>query len=324
MESKIENVNNVNMVKQTCEPCNYSTSNDSHYKRHCSSKKHLLKTGKITTSVCTKCSKEKQHSEFYAGRKVCKECCKIAVSKPKTDYTISGTSVLSATSLGSGVVSSSLTSVGTLDDLTVSGSICVNGGELELRMSDGANCWTMDVTGATTTDQDLKFVGDGDQCFRMGVDGNFEVCSNDGVYKIDDVSVLSSTSLGSGVVSSSLTSVGTLNNLSVGAGVMDIWETFQTIKEHDGTVSYTGIFKDAGDYLSTDPVLDVTGNCVIAGNCEITGDLKLTNINLNTIDMVDSMKLNNLTKIPGNPEGKLYQMNGDLYFGYNKLTSNTD
>ena len=43
-------------------------------------------------------------------------------------YEINGTSVLSSTTLGSGVVNSSLTSVGTLASLTVTGAITANGG----------------------------------------------------------------------------------------------------------------------------------------------------------------------------------------------------
>ena len=49
------------------------------------------------------------------------------LSSADKTYKINGTDVLSATTLGSGVVNSSLTSVGNLTSLTVSGDVSVNG-----------------------------------------------------------------------------------------------------------------------------------------------------------------------------------------------------
>jgi hypothetical protein len=85
-------------------------------------------------------------------------------------YQINGTSVLSGSALGSGITSSSLTSVGTLTSLTVTGSIAANGG----------------VNVATGQ-----------------------------AYQINGTSVLTNNTLGSGVTSSSLTTVGTLTGLTV-------------------------------------------------------------------------------------------------------------
>jgi hypothetical protein len=85
-------------------------------------------------------------------------------------YRINNTNVLTATTLGSGVIASSLTSVGTLSSLTVTGAITANG---------GVNV----ATGQT--------------------------------YQINGNNVLTSTTLGSGITSSSLTSVGTLASLTV-------------------------------------------------------------------------------------------------------------
>jgi hypothetical protein len=95
-------------------------------------------------------------------------------------YKINGSDVLSSTTLGSGVLNSSLTSVGTLGLLTVgAGGISATG----LTTSAGFN--------ATT--------------------------GND--YKINGTSVLTSTTLGSGITASSLTSVGTLSSLNVSGNV---------------------------------------------------------------------------------------------------------
>jgi hypothetical protein len=85
-------------------------------------------------------------------------------------YQINSVNVLTASTLGSGVTSSSLTSVGTLTSLTVTGAITANGG----------------VNVATGQ-----------------------------AYQINSVNVLTATTLGSGITSSSLTSVGTLTSLTV-------------------------------------------------------------------------------------------------------------
>jgi hypothetical protein len=86
-----------------------------------------------------------------------------------SDYEINGTSVLTSTTLGSAVVNSSLTSVGTLGLLNVTGIVSAAGGFNASSSSD---------------------------------------------YDINGTSVLNSTTLGSGVVNSSLTSVGTLATLN--------------------------------------------------------------------------------------------------------------
>lgn len=115
-------------------------------------------------------------------------------------YKINGTSVLSATALGSGVTSSSLTSVGTLSSLTVSGNLNVDSGTLQV---DSAN--------------DRVGVG-GAPSHKLDVAGNVNVGSGN-TYKINGTDVLSATALGAGVTSSSLTSLGTLSSLSVSGTV---------------------------------------------------------------------------------------------------------
>jgi hypothetical protein len=103
-----------------------------------------------------------------------------------SSYQINGTSVLNATTLGSGVVNSSLTSVGTLGSLNVTGT---------------TNLGFVTATSA----------------FVSGVvtSGNHNLLTGSS-YQINGTSVLNATTLGSGVVNSSLTSVGTLGFLNVG------------------------------------------------------------------------------------------------------------
>ena len=151
------------------------------------------------------------------------------------DYQIDNVSVLNATTLGSGVVNSSLTSVGTLLNLTVtntiSGSVDGNSGTV----TNGV--YTTDplsVMSATTSLQLAGVISDEtgsgklvfgtSPTFTTGItitgggvinaDGIDLVTGND--YQINNVSVLNATTLGSGVVNSSLTSVGTLTALNVG------------------------------------------------------------------------------------------------------------
>jgi hypothetical protein len=86
-----------------------------------------------------------------------------------TDYNINGTQVLSATTLGSAVVNSSLTNVGTLSALTVVGdssfdgnttfervNSTTEGGEIKMMMSDDTNSWHIDSNGASTAQQNLR------------------------------------------------------------------------------------------------------------------------------------------------------------------------
>ena len=65
-------------------------------------------------------------------------------------YDINGTTVLSATTLGSGVTASSLTSVGTLTALTVSGAITVNSGNNVTAIINGGTNGVGNVGSVTT------------------------------------------------------------------------------------------------------------------------------------------------------------------------------
>jgi len=185
-------------------------------------------------------------------------------------YLVDGTSVLNATTLGSGVTASSLTSVGTLTSLTVSGTVAANGsggittsqtgtvplfntnatglniGGAATAVAIGAGTGTTTINNNAVVAGDLEFRG-GDltvnsssttvnivntnattvnafgagTAISIGAGTGTTTINNDlsiatgKTFRINNTTVLSATALGSGVTSSSLTSVGTLGSLSV-------------------------------------------------------------------------------------------------------------
>jgi len=160
------------------------------------------------------------------------------------DYEINNTSVLNATTLGSGVVNSSLTSVGTLNSLNVSG------------ISTFAGITT--VTGATLFTKQLNASG-------IVTSGGFNATTGND-YKINNTSVLTSTTLGSGVVNSSLTSVGTLGSLNVSgistfAGITTVTGTTLFAKQLNvsGVVTASSFIRPGGtssQFLKADGSID--------------------------------------------------------------------
>lgn len=112
-------------------------------------------------------------------------------------YLIAGVSILSNTTLGSSVVNSSLTSVGTLVSLTITGDLTVDTSTLKV---DSTNNRVGVVNAAPS--------------YPLDVTGNINSTTG---FLVAGTSVLTSTTLGSGVVNSSLTSLGTLTALTVNA-----------------------------------------------------------------------------------------------------------
>ena len=136
--------------------------------------------------------------------------------------------------LASNVVSSSLTSVGTLTSLNVSGSLVVGGNLTINGTTTTINSTTISVDdinitlGDTASPTDTSANGGGitlkgttDKTFNWVSASTAWVSSENlslasgKAYYINGSSVLSATALGSGVTSSSLTSVGTLTALTV-------------------------------------------------------------------------------------------------------------
>lgn len=169
------------------------------------------------------------------------------------EYQIAGTDVLSATTLGSGVVTSSLTTVGALDSGSITsgfGSIdngtsnITTGGILKIDVDgtainaagsltlgsgpdagiffDGTNLVIItDGAGASgiildSEDDTLEIKGSGVLQATFSTSG-LDLASGDG-YSIAATSVLNATTLGTGVLTSSLTTVGALNSGSITSG----------------------------------------------------------------------------------------------------------
>lgn len=170
------------------------------------------------------------------------------------EYYIDSSSVLSATTLGAGVVTSSLTSVGVLNSGSItSGFGTINngtsnittGGKLLLDV-DGAANDSGSLTMGAGSDSSIYFNGtdliiltDGagasgiildseDNTVEIKGSGILQATFNDqglnlepgDSYSINSTSLLSETTLGSSVVNSSLTSVGTLGSLDVSGNLV--------------------------------------------------------------------------------------------------------
>ncbi|MEK7115740.1 MAG: hypothetical protein AAB862_02220, partial [Patescibacteria group bacterium] len=111
-------------------------------------------------------------------------------------YQINSANVLSNNTLGAGVLSSSLTSLGTLSSLAVSGLSSLSGAASTTRLSIFDTAY-FGGTATTTVSQTAVNLPTG------------------GTYQINSANVLSNNTLGAGVLSSSLTSLGTLSSLAV-------------------------------------------------------------------------------------------------------------
>jgi len=175
------------------------------------------------------------------------------------------------------------------DDTIISGNLTVNGTQTIV------NSTTMSVddknlelgTGAAddaaANGGGITIVsGDGNKTFQfeatgdnLGSSENLNIASGK-AYKINNASVLNATTLGSSVVASSLTSVGTLTDLDV-TGDVDINDTTQSTSNTTGALKVdggVGIVKNAniggtldvdGQITSAAPLRNSTGAGLIAG-----------------------------------------------------------
>ena len=163
-------------------------------------------------------------------------------------FKILGTDVISGTALGSGITASSLTSVGTLDSLSVNGNVFLSslssqstGNVVQVDLATGKLSYApLEIGGALSGDS-LTVSGNvvagnlstnavsatAVSATTVLTSGNVSVANlhstqvvNTGTaYRIGNVDTLTATALGAAVVSSSLTSVGTLGSLSVTGNV---------------------------------------------------------------------------------------------------------
>ena len=205
------------------------------------------------------------------------------------EYQINGNSVLSNNTLGTGVVTSSLTTVATLNSGSISSdfgdidngdSNITSGGVLHIDKDADANDTTADSTSGRISlgiNSDLNLYHGGTDSYIVNKIGNLELhtqaastgfildakngtidikedgtlmttINNTGInivsgdeYQIDGNSVLSNNTLGSGVVTSSLTTVGTLDSGSISSNFGDIDIGANTIKSQDILVTNAGI-----------------------------------------------------------------------------------
>ena len=138
------------------------------------------------------------------------------------------------------------------------GVACTDDGGVDtvLTIAGGAN-----AAGSTTT-----IAGD------LDVGGNIDVATGK-TYKINNTNVLTGTSLGSGVVGSSLTSVGTLNGLTVQTST----NSADIIKLHadSGTSQTITIVNDAGTDASAISLTSTAGGVNITSAAGTAGIIKM-------------------------------------------------
>ena len=209
----------------------------------------------------------------------------IASSK---EYQINGSKVLDATSLGSSVTASSLTSVGTIQTGVWNGSN-INGSKINPSFSTNVNIPTtqayrinnakvLDATslGSSVTSSSLTSVGtiqtgvwNGSSIAGTKINPDFATnvnISGTREYRVGGSKVLDATSLGSSVTSSSLTSVGTIqtgvwNGSSIaGTKITPNFGSQNVITT--GTVSATSI----SGTMRYETALTVTNNTVVNFN----------------------------------------------------------
>ena len=202
------------------------------------------------------------------------------------DYKINGTSVLTSTTLGSAVVNSSLTSVGTLGSLTVTGAT-TSGGFNATAGNDykinSTSVLTSTTLGSAVVNSSLTSVGTLGSLTVTGAttSGGINVTTGND-YKINSASVLTSTTLGSSVVNSSLTSVGTLGSLTVTGPVTA-----------SGGINVTGIVTaSAGFNAGTGSDYEINGTSVLTSTTLGSG---VVNSSLTSVGTLATLNVTNIT-----------------------------
>lgn len=164
-----------------------------------------------------------------------------------TAYYVGGNSVLSATTLGAGVVNSGLTSVGTLSTLTVSGAGVFNSSiqSASLSVTGAATVGTtLGVTGAATFSSSVIVSGilTGNQNVVAAAVGNNTLVANT-IYNIGSTGVMTLPTPGStGVFVGFRPKDSTINNYSVtgSTGIMGVAPPLVVDKASPFDLVYTG------------------------------------------------------------------------------------
>ena len=185
------------------------------------------------------------------------------------EYLINGTSVLSSTTLGSGIVNSSLTNVGTLSSLTMGGDIDLNSNNI----NNINNVVATGITGNVLT-QSQTNITDVGTLNSLSMGGNIDLNTND----IIDANNVVATGITGTILTQSqpnITTVGNLTSLTID-GDLTVNGTTTTINSetvsvedsmlklansnttdtidagiyslyNDGTTKFSGYFRDATD-----------------------------------------------------------------------------
>ena len=190
-------------------------------------------------------------------------------------YKINNVDVLTSTTLGSGVVNSSLTSVGTLTGLNVSGDLDVDG---------HTNLDNVSVTGVTTFTGTLTASGSLDLSGDLDVDGHTDL---DNVNVSGAITATTFTGNLDGTVNTAsqpnITSLGTLSSVTV-SGDTDLNGNLDV----DGTseldnVNITGITTLSGT--------NVTGDLSVSGNANVVGVLTVGSSSITIDGSSDELKV---------------------------------
>ena len=190
-------------------------------------------------------------------------------------YQVDQTEVLSATTLGSGVVNSSLTNLGTLTALTVSGAIDANGDldvdghtELDNLNVSGVSTFAsnvdinadLDVDGRTELDitnisETLNVTGIATFANNIDANGDLDV---DGHTELDNVNVSAASTFGG------------LVDINAGAQVNTL--KVEDLTDNRVVIAGTGgELEDSGNLTFNGTLLALTGNQTISGTIDVDG-----------------------------------------------------
>jgi fibronectin-binding autotransporter adhesin len=200
----------------------------------------------------------------------------LAVGK---DFNIAGSNVLNLTTLGSSVVGSSLTSVGTLVGVTSSQPVVASAGVKAAGNISGSS--TLQIAGAANFNGNVvakgKISNDNIDLSAAGVisgSGDLQLGVGSDV-NIAGSNVLNLTTLGSSVLASSLTSVGTLVGVTssqpviASAGIRTIALSSSGVIQVAGAASFNGTVAAKGKISNDNAEMTAAG--IISGS----GDLQL-------------------------------------------------
>ena len=197
-------------------------------------------------------------------------------------YKIDGTDVLSATTLGSGVVNSSLTSVGTLTALTVTGAIGANG---DLDVDGHTELDNLNVTGVSTFSGNLNLSGN--------ITSNLTIVSTDAgssaapefkLYR-NSASPADADYLGQIKFAGESDTGAERNYAKITGKILDASNgdedgiiEFAHIKA--GSQTITGRFRSDSLQLLNSTNLSVNGNTTLDGNLDVDGQTDLDVLNV--------------------------------------------